>query len=184
VRFELTVLGICNPLHWAALPPHYIETHWYLGVYVQSSPAGSLYFNSPSNLDRDSTQCVSIWCLYRSYCLTYTAIVANKSFRVNLAVSNRSSLKQGLGPVYFGTVEISNLGRGKSSIAIGLFNDCVVQSVIVNVAHASPFYNKKAPVCLVPGLLNVIKIKLTIREPSSIGTQSSNLGITLIQDVG
>ena len=21
VRFELTVLGICNPLHWASLPP-------------------------------------------------------------------------------------------------------------------------------------------------------------------
>ena len=22
VRFELTVLRICNPLHWATLPPH------------------------------------------------------------------------------------------------------------------------------------------------------------------
>ena len=22
VRFELTVLGICSPLHWATLPPH------------------------------------------------------------------------------------------------------------------------------------------------------------------
>lgn len=25
VRFELTVLGICNPLHWAALPPVHIK---------------------------------------------------------------------------------------------------------------------------------------------------------------
>jgi len=22
VRFELTALGICSPLHWATLPPH------------------------------------------------------------------------------------------------------------------------------------------------------------------
>jgi len=22
VRFELTILGICSPLHWATLPPH------------------------------------------------------------------------------------------------------------------------------------------------------------------
>ena len=147
MRFELTVLRICSPAHWATLPPHYIETHWYLGVYVQSSPAGSLYFNSPLNLDRDPTQCVSIWRLLQVTFLTYTAIVANKSFIVNLAVSYRSSLKQGLGPVYFGLVKISNLVPGKASTAIGLFDDCVVQFVIVCVAHASPFSNKKAPDC-------------------------------------
>ena len=25
MRFELTVLRICNPLHWASLPPHHIK---------------------------------------------------------------------------------------------------------------------------------------------------------------
>ena len=84
---------------------------------------------------------------FQAIFLTYTAIVAVYSFRVNLAVSNRSSLKQGASPVYFGTVKISNLVPGKASIAIGLFDDCVVGLVIVRVAHASPFSNKKAPDC-------------------------------------
>ena len=83
----------------------------------------------------------------QAICLTYKAIVTNKSFRVNLAVSDGSSLKQGSRPVYLGTVEISNLSPGKASIAIGLFDDRVVELVIVRVAHTSPFYNKKAPDC-------------------------------------
>jgi hypothetical protein len=36
VGFEPTVLGICNPLHWAALPPVHI---WYLDTVSNRGPS-------------------------------------------------------------------------------------------------------------------------------------------------
>ncbi len=33
VGFEPTVLGICSPLHWATLPPHYSNTQYKLVKY-------------------------------------------------------------------------------------------------------------------------------------------------------
>ena len=28
MRFELTVFGICNPMHWATLPPLHLVPRW------------------------------------------------------------------------------------------------------------------------------------------------------------